>query len=427
MPVTMTASRSSDRPDVAITVSPATTLKTRPFPYVAHHVRARGQAPDEEERDREQQPVHRLHADQQAEHRDAGDHRHDRADRDQDGDDPDEHRRLARRTGDALLEAERLGDHVGRGDREDRGGEQARAEQPDRKQDLGEAAGERLQRLRRFGSRIHLVVAVQVQGRGGGDDDEARDHVREDRAGDDFGALAVQVVRTEAAFDDRRLEVELHERRDRRPGGRDEQDEERRGGLHLRDDDGVPDLAPVRTREDRGDRIGEERDRHEHEDPLRELVGAADEQQPDRDGADRHGHVRRDARQPERSADAHELRDADTEVRDEHAGRREQRPADAVLLANQICEALAGDHPHPRGHLLHDDEGERDHDHHPEQCEAVAGADGRVRRDPPGVVAGVCGDQARAEDGENGEQPAARAPQHPKRGRDAPHVIRHPG
>ena len=79
---------------------------------------------------------------------------------------------------------------------------------------------------------------------------------------------------------------------------------------------------------------------------------------------------------------------------------REHRPADPVLLADQLGQALAGDGAHARGHLLHDDQRDRDQHHHPQQAVAVAGADRRVGGDAAGVVAGVRGDQAGAEEPE---------------------------
>ena len=130
------------------------------------------------------------------------------------------------------------------------------------------------------------------------------DEVREDRRHRHLGALGRDVLRPEPALDDGRLEIELHERRDRRPDGRDEEDDVRAVQVDLRLDDRAADRAPVRVREDRRDRIREERDRHRDEDPLRELVRAAHDEEPDHDRGDRHRdlrrHVRR-ARAPRRS------------------------------------------------------------------------------------------------------------------------------
>ena len=129
-----------------------------------------------------------------------------------------------------------------------------------------------------------------------------------------------------------------------------------------------------------------------------------------RDRGDRHRHLAAHAGETQRRADADELRDADADVRDQHRAGGEQRPAHAVLLADQLCQALAGHGAHPRGHLLHHDQRDRDHDHHPQQVVAVLGADGRVGGDAAGVVAGVCSDQAGAEECERGDEPRGAAP-----------------
>ena len=167
-------------------------------------------------------------------------------------------------------------------------------------------------------------------------------------------------------------------------------------------DDRAADVAPVRVREDRRDRVGEERDRHQHEDRARPTLyepRTTSSQTTQR--GDRHGHLHRDVGEAERRADADELADADAEVRDQHRARREERPANAVLLADQLGEALAGHRAHPRRHLLDDDQ--RDGDHAPSSRAArsrTCAPTDAVGRDPAGVVAGVRGDQARAEDRE---------------------------
>ena len=166
----------------------------------------------------------------------------------------------------------------------------------------------------------------------------------------------------------------------------------------------LADRAPVRVGEDRRDGIGEEGQRHQHEHLLGHPVGAADDEQPDADRGDRHRRVLRHARERERGPDADELADADAEVRDQHGDRRERRPADPVLLPDQLGEALARDRAHPRRHLLHDDQRDVISDHHPDQVVAVLRADRRVGRDTAGVVAGVGGDQSRAEEGEQREE-----------------------
>ena len=85
----------------------------------------------------------------------------------------------------------------------------------------------------------------------------------------------------------------------------------------------------------------------------------------------------------------------------------EGRPADAVVLADQLGQALAGDDAHAGGEHLHERQREGDQDHHPQQAVAVLGADLRVGGDAAGVVAGVGGDQPRAEQRQQDRDTAA--------------------
>ena len=119
-----------------------------------------------------------------------------------------------------------------------------------------------------------------------------------------------------------------------------------------------------------------------------------------------HGHPG----EPDRRADADEVGDADADVGDQHGARGEHRPADAVLLAHELGQALAGDDAHARRQRLHDRQRDRDQHHRPQQRVAVLGADRGVRGDAAGVVARVGRDQPRSEQAEEGEQArAARA------------------
>ena len=80
-----------------------------------------------------------------------------RADHDLRGEQPEEQRRLAEPARHRALRADRLGDAVGRRQRDDRGREHRRAEQTDREQRLRARAGDRLQglgRLRRRRDRL---------------------------------------------------------------------------------------------------------------------------------------------------------------------------------------------------------------------------------------------------------------------------------
>ncbi len=192
--------------------------------------------------------------------------------------------------------------------------------------------------------------------------------------------------------------------RDRGACGGDEEEQVARVRLDVRRNDRVAHRAPTGMGQDRGDRIGEERDRHQHEHALRRLVRAADDEQPHDRSGDRNRHVLRDVSERQCGADPDELADADAEVGDEHRHGRERRPAHPVLLADQLRQPLSRDCAHPCRHLLHDDEGDGDQHHHPEQVVAVLCADRRVGGDPAGVVAGVGGDQPGPEKGEERDE-----------------------
>src|SRR5271154_6945611 len=164
----------------------------------------------------------------------------------------------------------------------------------------------------------------------------------------------------------------------------------------MRDYDRLADRAPVRMRKDRCDRVGEEGDGEPDEDPLGGAVGAAHDHQPNAKRGDRHRQLRGYSRQPEGCAGADEVRDADAQVGDQHGGGGEHRPADPVLLAHELGEALAGDDAHTRCQLLHDRQRDRDQDDRPQQ--AVAGF---------GSGFGVRGDQAGAEQPQKRENAGA--------------------
>ena len=120
-------------------------------------------------------------------------------------------------------------------------------------------------------------------------------------------------------------------------------------------------------REQAGDDVADVERRRREEDLLDAVVGAAHDQQPDDDRRDRHDDVPREAEQLQAARDAGELRDDVAEVRDDERDHQEERDAEAELLADQIAQPLAGDGAHPRRHLLHDDQRDRDRDHRPQQ------------------------------------------------------------
>ncbi len=92
---------------------------------------------------------------------------------------------------------------------------------------------------------------------------------------------------------------------------------------------------------------------------------------------------------------------------DEHRHRRERRPAHAEALADQAHQALARGQAHARTDLLGDEQRDLGGQDHPQQVVAEFRAGDRVGRDAAGVVVGKAADDARAEDGQRGEQPDA--------------------
>ena len=181
-----------------------------------------------------------------------------------------------------------------------------------------------------------------------------------------------------------------------------------------------------------GDRIGEERDRHQHEHPLRDLVGAAHRGAATRAtaaiGTDTcTGTPARPSAAPMPTNSEMQMPRLATSTEP----GCEQRPAHSVLLADQLGQPLAGDRAHPRRHLLDHDQRDRDHHHHPQQVVAVRGADRRSRwrcrprrcrrsrRSGPARgrreqrrtrAAAAARPAARAQAGAAGEQPAQDAP-----------------
>ena len=144
------------------------------------------------------------------------------------------------------------------------------------------------------------------------------------------------------------------------PIGADQQQEV--GGVELNrgHDAMVEHIAPVRMRQDCGDRIREEGQRHHQEDFFDALVGAACDDEPDAGRRQRHGNVLGDAEEFARGGHAGKLGDGDECVGHEERRHGEGRATDAETLADQIGEALAGGRAHTRAHLLHD--GQRDCD-----------------------------------------------------------------
>ena len=105
------------------------------------------------------------------------------------------------------------------------------------------------------------------------------------------------------------------------------------------------------------------------------------------------------------AGDAGELGCDVAEVGEDEQDHGEEGDAEAELFADEVAEAFAGDGAHAGAHLLHDDEGDGDGDHGPEEGVAELRAGLGVGEDAAGVVVDVGGDEAGAKDREKGEEP----------------------
>ena len=135
-----------------------------------------GQDQDEHQNERQQNAIQHLHADQQLDHRHIWDQRDHCTGDEQRAEQPDEHRCTPEIEVDALAEAERLADRVGRGQRQDTARDQSGADQTDGKQSDGCFTGHRLQSHGGILRRLNVAGPRHMQGGGGGDENECRDH-----------------------------------------------------------------------------------------------------------------------------------------------------------------------------------------------------------------------------------------------------------
>ena len=108
-------------------------------------------------------------------------------------------------------------------------------------------------------------------------------------------------------------------------------------------------------------------------------------------------------------ADARELGDRVAQVRREHRQDREGRPANAVALADQAGQAVAGREAEASAGLLGDHQRELRDEQDPEQVIAELGAGDRVGGDPTGVVVGEARDDPGTDDREQGSNAESRA------------------
>ena len=249
-------------------------------------------------------------------------------------------------------------------------------------------------------------MAGGVQGGGGAHDDEEDDDHAGDAAGDDVGASLLVLAGSDALFDEAGLEIEELPGRN---GGADESGErEQIAGVELDAGNrhGFGGHQPLGLGQDGGKEIGEVEAAGHQEDFFDLAVSAADDQDPDQRGGKGHGNVFADAEDLHGCGHAGKFGDDVAKVHEEAGDHHEEGGAEAELLADEIGEALAGDHGHARTHLLGDVEGDGHGNERPEQRVAVLGTGQGVGGDAAGIVVHVGGDQAGAQDGQkNGDTP----------------------
>src|SRR5207302_3515922 len=94
-------------------------------------------------------------------------------------------------------------------------------------------------------------------------------------------------------------------------------------------------------------------------------------------------------------------------VRDQEREHRDYRPAHTEALADEIRQPLAGDRAHACAHLLDHEQAGRREEQEPHHLEAVVRADGGIRGDAAGIVAGEASDGPRPHHGEECEDRSA--------------------
>ena len=171
-------------------------------------------------------------------------------------------------------------------------------------------------------------------------------------------------------------------------------------------------LAPTGLRKHTCKNIGDIYERRDQENLFRGLVVSLHDHQPHKRRANRNRDELGNVKQMQRSCDADELGNDVGKV-DHHQHQHQQKcQPQAELFADQAGEALAGNYTHPRVHLLDDRERYGDGDHGPKQVVPVLGACLAVSEDAAGVVIYICGNEPRAEDGQEQQYPDSPTLQH---------------
>jgi hypothetical protein len=153
-----------------------------------------------------------------------------------------------------------------------------------------------------------------------------------------------------------------------------------------------------------GDDVGQVDEPDGQQDALDHRVAAPDDDQPDRQRDQRHGCVLGHVEQLEGGGDAGELGHRGHRIGDQEQQHREGGAPDAEALPDQVGQPLARHDGHAGAHLVDHRQADGDQGEDPEHLVAELGACLGVGGDRAGVVAGVRGDQPRADDRQQDEE-----------------------
>src|SRR5581483_12223628 len=104
-------------------------------------------------------------------------------------------------------------------------------------------------------------------------------------------------------------------------------------------------MAPVRFREKGGENIGKKSESQREEDLLDARIGAASDEQPDQDAANRGGNPAGNAKQAEGSSNANKFGDNDSSVCNQEDQHNKGRQSQGKVFANQVGKPFARDSP----------------------------------------------------------------------------------
>src|SRR5438477_8621810 len=208
-----------------------------------------------------------------------------------------------------------------------------------------------------FGVR-DTAIAVGIQGRGTGNDDEPGDDISEDAAGDHVQARRFVLAPGHTFFDDGSLQIKLHPGSD---GGAHHGDhhveitrlpEHFAGRWLYRGDESVD---PGLFRQDPGEDISHIKERSHQENLFHGFVLAFEDDYPNDECADGNRDVLGKPEQFETTRDAGKLSDHIAEVDDQDADHHEEGNADPILFADEVAETLASDSSHTGRDLMNPD------------------------------------------------------------------------